>query len=132
MNYYLVPKEIAEELGLTDIRKSSPGNKYLLSESDLVSYGIDRAIDEGAIELRNKSRITPAQETVAAGEDGSQENDNHQEESGEEVPPETEPEEENTGGEEVESETEGGSDDSEDPDGGNEEDDETELTNEEE
>lgn len=63
MNYYLVPTEIAEALGLTQLRKSTPGGMFLLSESDLVPYGVERAINEGAIELSNNRRPAPAQET---------------------------------------------------------------------
>ena len=62
MNYYLTPTEIAEALGLTELRKSTPGGLYLLSESDLVSYGIERAREAGAIELSNNRHVTPAQE----------------------------------------------------------------------
>lgn len=64
MNYYLTPPKIAEALNLTQLRKHSPGGMYLLSESDLVPYGIERAINEGAIELSNDRRQTPAQESV--------------------------------------------------------------------
>lgn len=128
MNYYLVPKEIAEALDLTEIRKSSPGDMYLLSESDLVSYGIERAIDEGAIELRNKSRVIPAQENTDAGENGSVEDNSPQEGSVEEAPPEAEPEEENTDGQEDDHGPEGGNDDSGDSGSESEEDDETEET----
>ena len=65
MNYYLVPTEIAEALGLTQLRKSTPGGMFLLSESDLVPYGVERAINEGAIELSNNRRPAPAQEPAA-------------------------------------------------------------------
>lgn len=43
MNYYLTPTVIAEALGLTELRKSTPDGMYLLSESDLVPYGVERA-----------------------------------------------------------------------------------------
>lgn len=65
MNYYLVPTEIAEALGLQQLRKSTPGGMFLLSESDLVPYGVERAINEGAIELSNNRHPTPAQESAA-------------------------------------------------------------------
>ncbi|MBQ7684364.1 MAG: hypothetical protein IJT48_07720 [Bacteroidaceae bacterium] len=65
MNYYLVPTEIAEALGLQQLRKSTPGGMFLLSESDLVPYGVERAINEGAIEVSNRRRPTPAQESAA-------------------------------------------------------------------
>ena len=66
MNYYLTPTEIAEALGLTQLRKSTPAGMYLLSESDLVPYGIERAKEEGAIELSNNRRQEPSQEATAA------------------------------------------------------------------
>lgn len=65
MNYYLVPTEIAEALGLQQLRKSTPGGMFLLSESDLVPYGVERAINEGAIELSNNRHPAPAQESAA-------------------------------------------------------------------
>ena len=64
MNYYLTPASIAEALNLTQLRKHSPGGMYLLSESDLVPYGIERAINGGAIVLSNDRRQTPAQESA--------------------------------------------------------------------
>ena len=51
MNDYLVPRAIAEALGLVRLRKSTPQGLFLLSESDLVGYGLQKAIDEGAIVL---------------------------------------------------------------------------------
>ena len=59
MNYYLVPRSIAESLQLTQIRKSSPGGFYLLSEYDIQPYGIERAINEGAVELKEKQTPVP-------------------------------------------------------------------------
>ena len=56
MKAYLVPETIAEALGLTSIRMKTPDGKYLLSEQDLVAYGIPKAINEGAIELSNSGR----------------------------------------------------------------------------
>lgn len=73
MNYYLVPGEIAESLDLTAIRKKTPGGMFLLSESDLLPYGIDRALNEEAIILSdNKPKEQPVknepQENDTAGE----------------------------------------------------------------
>lgn len=53
MNDYLVPREITEALGLVRLRKSTPGGLFLLSEGDLLAYGLQKAIDEGAIVLSN-------------------------------------------------------------------------------
>jgi hypothetical protein len=46
-NYYLVPKSIADAIGLTEYRQSF-GGKYLLSEFDINSYGMDKAEAQGA------------------------------------------------------------------------------------
>lgn len=62
MNYYLVPQFIAESLQLTRIRKSSAGGFYLLSEYDLQPYGIERSIEEGAIELSENHTPVPVAE----------------------------------------------------------------------
>ena len=62
MNYYLVPTSIAESLQLTRIRKSSSGGFYLLSEYDLQPYGIERAIEDGSIELSENHTPVPVAE----------------------------------------------------------------------
>lgn len=62
MNYYLTPQRIAERLNLTAIRKSTADGMYLLSESDLQPYGIDKAVREGAIELRSGAPAVPGSE----------------------------------------------------------------------
>ena len=62
MNYYLVPTSIAESLQLTRIRKSSSGGFYLLSEYDLQPYGIERAVEEGSIELSENHTPVPVAE----------------------------------------------------------------------
>lgn len=69
MKYYLVPKEIAEKLDLVDLRKSTPGGYFLLSEYDLVPYGSGKAVEEGAITLDGRTLQMPepdaAQEETA-------------------------------------------------------------------
>lgn len=84
MNYYLTPQEIAEALGLTELRKSTPGGLFLLSESDLVSYGIERAKEAGAIELSNNRHVTPAQKPAEEQENEQQPRDNSAEEPAQE------------------------------------------------
>lgn len=60
MNDYLVPREIAETLGLVRLRKSTSQGLFLLSESDLLGYGLQKAIDEGALVLSNGGiRVEP-------------------------------------------------------------------------
>lgn len=96
MNYYLTPKEIAEALGLTELRKSTPGGWYLLSESDLVSYGIERAKEAGAIELSNNRHVTPAQEPAEEQENEQQPVDTTAEEETDQVGEVTQEENEGT------------------------------------
>lgn len=95
MNDYLVPREIAEALGLVKIRKSTPQGLFLLSESDLLAYGLQKAVNEGAIVLSNAGvRVEPETETdegsgetppevIPAEEEGndSDEPENNEEES---------------------------------------------------
>lgn len=82
MNYYLVPKSIAESLQLTQIRKSSPGGMYLLSEWDLQPYGIERAISEGAIEFSDNRNRIPTAEPEHEQETNAEEETNTEEENG--------------------------------------------------
>lgn len=106
MNYYLTPQEIAEALGLTELRKSTSGGLYLLSESDLVSYGIERAKEAGAIELSNNRHVTPAQEHAEEQENGQHTEDN---------PAEQEPGQESEVTQEENEETEAGNDENPEP-----------------
>lgn len=48
---YAVPGPIASELNLKDYRQSDGKGKYLLSQRDLRCYGIEKALEEGAVEL---------------------------------------------------------------------------------
>ncbi len=50
-NYYLVPEAIAFGLGLKDFRTGDGKGNYILSQSDLDPYGIDKALVEGAREI---------------------------------------------------------------------------------
>lgn len=46
-NYYLVPKTVADAIGLSEYRQEFNG-KFLLSDFDINSYGRDKAIAQGA------------------------------------------------------------------------------------
>lgn len=105
MNYYLVPTSIAESLQLTRIRKSSSGGFYLLSEYDLQPYGIERAIEDGSIELsQNHTPVpvaepepqeqTPQEQTPQGQSQDEPQEDQPQEGTQEEQEPEEEPEQE--------------------------------------
>lgn len=87
MNDYLVPREIAEALGLVKIRKSTPQGLFLLSESDLLAYGLQKAVDEGAIVLSsNGVRVEP--ETDIDGGGGETPPDSGTVDEGGDTPPE--------------------------------------------
>ena len=91
MDYYLVPGEVAGKLNLTEIRKRTPDGMFLLSESDLLPYGAERAKEEGAVMLSNERR----QDTIPAdeGDNGEQDNDVSQEQNANENEGEQEKEE---------------------------------------
>ncbi len=48
---YAVPGAIALELNLTEYRQTDGKGNYLLSQRDLRCYGIEKALEEGAVEL---------------------------------------------------------------------------------
>jgi hypothetical protein len=55
---YAVPGAIASELNLTDYRQTDGKGNYLLSQRDLRCYGIEKALEEGAVELTaDKAKI---------------------------------------------------------------------------
>lgn len=87
MNDYLVPREIAEALGLVKIRKSTPQGLFLLSESDLLAYGLQKAVDEGAIVLSNAG-VRVESETETDGGSGGTLPDNGSVDGGGDTPPE--------------------------------------------
>lgn len=78
MNDYLVPREIAETLGLVRLRKSTSQGLFLLSESDLLGYGIQRAIDEGALVLSNGGIKLDSNNSSAEPEGGEPPAENQQ------------------------------------------------------
>ena len=87
MNDYLVPRSIAEALGLVRIRKSTAQGLFLLSESDLLAYGLQKALDEGAIVLSSAGvRVEP--ETAADEGGGDTPPDNGTVDEGGDTPPE--------------------------------------------
>lgn len=86
MNDYLVPREITEALGLVRLRKSTPGGLFLLSEGDLLAYGLQKAIDEGAIVLSGGGIRVEPDNRPAEPEGGEPPAENQQ--SGQEPEPE--------------------------------------------
>lgn len=50
MKYYIIPKQIAELLNLTEIRKGGE-NGYVVTVGDLAAYGVGKAIENGAREV---------------------------------------------------------------------------------
>lgn len=86
MNYYIVPRKIAESLDLTALRKCTPSGLFLLSESDLLPYGVERAISEGAQALIQPSAepAAPTPEEVEPGQDATVEEEQPEQEQSEE------------------------------------------------
>jgi len=50
-NYYSVPEAIADSLKMTDCRHRTEDGSYILNGGDLVSYGVDKAVEDGAREI---------------------------------------------------------------------------------
>lgn len=129
MNDYLVPREIAEALGLTRIRKSTAQGLFLLSESDLLGYGLQKAIEEGAIVISggsvrvepDNSEAGPEEETPPAGSQEVENEPSEESETNSEQEPENESEEEPEPEPEPEEEPEAGTDPEEVIDNENEE-----------
>lgn len=48
MKYFIIPREIADELGISQYRYGNGADGYLVNTSDLAVYGVERAIQNGA------------------------------------------------------------------------------------
>lgn len=48
--YFIIPKEIADELGISEYRYGNGSDGYLVNTGDLAVYGVERAIQNGARE----------------------------------------------------------------------------------
>jgi hypothetical protein len=49
--YFIIPKEIADELGISEYRYGNGADGYLVNAGDLAVYGIENAIQRGAREI---------------------------------------------------------------------------------
>ena len=49
--YFIIPKVIAEELGISEYRYGNGSDGYLVNTGDLPVYGVERAIQNGAREI---------------------------------------------------------------------------------
>ena len=49
--YFIIPKVIAEELGISEYRYGNGSDGYLVNTGDLAVYGVERAIQNGAREI---------------------------------------------------------------------------------
>lgn len=49
--HYIIPKEIADELGITAYRHGNGADGYLVNTGDLAIYGVEKAVDNGAREI---------------------------------------------------------------------------------
>lgn len=48
MKYFIIPREIADELGISQYRYGNGTDGYLVNTGDLAVYGVERAIQNGA------------------------------------------------------------------------------------
>lgn len=51
MKYFIIPREIADELGISQYRYGNGAEGYLVNTGDLAVYGVERAIQNGAREI---------------------------------------------------------------------------------
>jgi len=51
MKYFIIPREIADELGISQYRYGNGADGYLVNTCDLAVYGVERAIQNGAREI---------------------------------------------------------------------------------
>lgn len=51
MKYFIIPREIADELGISQYRYGNGADGYLVNTGDLAVYGVERAIQNGAREI---------------------------------------------------------------------------------
>ena len=49
--YYLCPSSVAEKANLSNFRKKTPDGLYILNSGDLVTYPLEVAILDGAVEI---------------------------------------------------------------------------------
>lgn len=52
--YFIIPKEIADELGISEYRYGNGADGYLVNIGDLAIYGVENAIQDGAREITAK------------------------------------------------------------------------------
>jgi hypothetical protein len=51
MKYFIIPKEIANELNIDRYRHGNGADGYIVNSGDLAIYGVERAIEHGAREV---------------------------------------------------------------------------------
>jgi len=49
--YYIIPKEVAGELGIEKYRHGNANEGYLVNIGDLTVYGVEKALEKGAREI---------------------------------------------------------------------------------
>ena len=49
--YFIIPREIADELGISQYRFGNGTDGYLVNIGDLSVYGVEKAIEHGAREI---------------------------------------------------------------------------------
>ena len=49
--FFIIPKAIADELGISEYRYGNGADGYLVNTGDLAVYGMERALENGAREI---------------------------------------------------------------------------------
>lgn len=58
MKYFIIPKEMADELGIRQYRHGNGADGYLVNIGDLAVCGVEKAIEHGAREITaNEARV---------------------------------------------------------------------------
>ena len=49
--YFIIPREVADELGISEYRYGNGADGYLVNIGDLAVYGVENALQKGAREI---------------------------------------------------------------------------------
>lgn len=55
--YFVIPREIADELGISQYRYGNGADGYLVNTGDLAVYGVEKAMENGAREITAKEAV---------------------------------------------------------------------------
>lgn len=55
--YFVIHREIADELGISQYRYGNGADGYLVNMGDLAVYGVEKAMENGAREITAKEAV---------------------------------------------------------------------------